>query len=388
MQQNQIDLLDDDEIIPVDQQESEDDIRVKKEVIKQSVLFNTDWTVETLFRQIEKGNIDLDPKFQRREAWDPIRKSKLIESIICGFPIPNVVLAEDQSSKGKYLVIDGKQRLYSIASFLRDEFSLSGLVVLENLNGKKFSQIQAEFEEESNTIENQTIRTVIIRNWPDEDYLYTVFYRLNSGSLPLSPQELRKALHGGKLLDYIDEFIRASPSYKAIFGEKIDRRMRDIELVLRFVSFDRFYKNYHGDLKKFLDDAVIHYDKNWDASKTNLDEDLTRLDSAFITTHDVFGDNAFKKWNGEKFEKRINRAVFDTVARYFSDESIRALAVSKKEEIVEKFKSLCVDNNEFRNAIERTTKSPSATNTRYRLWGELLASILNRQFDSSEMRLV
>lgn len=387
MQNDQITLIDDDEIVPLDQQESEEDIHLKKELIKQSVMFNTDWTVETLFRQIDKGNIDLDPKFQRRDAWDLTRKSKLIESIICGFPIPNVVLAEHQSSKGKYLVIDGKQRLSSIASFLRDEFALSGLQILENLNGKKFSQIAANFQEEANTVENQTIRTVIIRNWPDEDYLYTVFYRLNSGSLPLSSQELRKALHGGRLLDYLDDFIRNSDAYKLVFGGKIDRRMRDVELALRFISFDRFYNSYKGDLKKFLDESVIYYDRNWDTGQAILDDDLAKFDNALITTHEIFGIDSFKKWNGENFERRINRAVFDTVARYFGDHNIRAAAITNRDAIVMQFKDLCQTNEEFKNAIERTTKTPAATNVRYRLWGERLARILGLQLNSLEMRL-
>ena len=104
MEHVQLELPDDNEIIPADQQESEEDVQPTKDQSREAVLFNTDWTVETLYRQIEKSNINLDPKFQRREAWDPERKSKLIESILCSFPIPNVVLAEDRSNKGLSLI--------------------------------------------------------------------------------------------------------------------------------------------------------------------------------------------------------------------------------------------------------------------------------------------
>ena len=100
-----------------EQQESEGDLNLSKASVSDAVLFNTDWTVETIYRQIEKGNINLDPKFQRREAWSNERKSKLIESILCNYPIPNVVLAEDKQRKGKYIVIDGKQRLTAISGF-------------------------------------------------------------------------------------------------------------------------------------------------------------------------------------------------------------------------------------------------------------------------------
>ncbi|OGB24267.1 MAG: hypothetical protein A3I66_17830 [Burkholderiales bacterium RIFCSPLOWO2_02_FULL_57_36] len=378
-------MSDDEEIIPLDQQESEEDVHPTKEESRDAVLFNTDWTVETLFRQIDKKNINLDPKFQRREAWDLARKSKLIESILCSFPIPNVVLAEDRANKGRYIVIDGKQRLFSISSFMRDEFELNGLTIRKDLNGSKFSQLSRE---DTDVIENQPIRTVIIRNWPTEDYLYSVFYRLNSGSLPLSSQELRKALHGGKLLDYIDDFIQSSQPYKSIFGEKLDRRMRDVELVLRFVAFERFLNTYKGNLKTFLDDTVIFYDTNWNAEIATLDADLSKLNDSLITTKEIFGEDSFKKWNGEKFEPRINRAIFDVISRYFSDSTLRASAIDHKAGIVQRFKTICTENQNFKNAIERTTKTPTATSTRYRIWGEELANELGRRFDDAQRRLV
>jgi hypothetical protein len=381
-------VLDFEGIIPADQLESEDDLHPEEIRNVDAVLFNTDWTVETLFRQIEKGNINLDPQFQRREAWGIDRKSKLIESIICSFPIPNIVLAEDRANKGRYLVIDGKQRLFSISSFLRSEFQLKGLQIQKDLNGLNFSDLSDQHTEIVNVIENQPIRTVIIRNWPNEDYLYSVFYRLNSGSLPLSSQELRKALHGGKLLDYIDDYIHESSPFRTVFGDTEDRRMRDVELVLRYVAFEQSYEDYKGDLKKFLDAEVIFYNNNWSTELAALDATLEKLDAALETAHKIFGENAFKKWNGEKYERAINRAIFDTVTRHFSDAAIDELALPHKERIIERFKSICTENLAFKESIERTTKTPAATNTRYKYWGEELANILGRTFDSVSMRII
>ncbi len=381
-------VLDFDEIIPADQQETEDDINQENIKNFDAVLYNTDWTVETIFRQIAKSNINLDPKFQRREAWDIDRKSKLIESIICSFPIPNIVLAEDNQNKGRYIVIDGKQRLFTISSFLKNEFQLKGLKIRNDLNGMKFSDLDTAAPEMVNIIENQPIRTVIIRNWPNEDYLYSVFYRLNSGSLPLSSQELRKALHGGKLLDYIDDYIHQSADFKKIFGDKIDRRMRDVEIVLRYVAFERSYEAYKGDLKKFLDNEVIFYNENWNTEHQSLDSTLEKLNIAFDTTYQIFGNDSFRKWNGTKFETSINRAIFDTVTRYFSDESIKQAAINNKQKIIKSFQTICIDNQQFKESIERSTKLPSATNARYRIWGEELAGILDRGFDKQAMRII
>lgn len=390
---NQPDLLtfhvdEDETIVPRDQQESEEDVHPVPDRINESVLFNTDWTVETLFRQIEKGNINLDPQFQRREAWGISRKSKFIESILCSLPIPNVVLAEDRALKGKYLVIDGKQRLFSIASFLKGRFVLRDLTIRSDLNGCSFEDLRNNQPQDVNTIDNYTIRTVVIRNWPDEDYLYTVFYRLNSGSLQLSPQELRKALHAGKFLDFLDDYVSESPDFKTIFGDKLDPRMRDVELVLRFVAFDKSFIDYKGDLKMFLDETVKFYDTLWDQKLPILKDSLAHLTTALQTAYAVFGDKAFKKWNGQGFERRANRAVFDVVTRYFSDAQIALRAKDKSNEIVGAFKRLCDQNEDFRNSIERTTKSHSATWTRHILWGERLAEVIGAKLDKESMRLV
>src|SRR2546428_10776086 len=100
-----------------------------------------DWTVETILRQIEQENIDLDPAFQRRNAWRDHRRSRLIESFVLGFPVPQIVLAENPRRSGSFIVIDGKQRLMTIAglylSSYRDYWNqpkFSGLQVLKDLN--------------------------------------------------------------------------------------------------------------------------------------------------------------------------------------------------------------------------------------------------------------
>jgi len=82
-----------------------------------AVVSGTDWTTETVVSQLKRGNIQLDPRFQRRDAWKRDRKSRFIESLIVGLPIPQIVLAESKRDRGKFIVLDGKQRLLSILQF-------------------------------------------------------------------------------------------------------------------------------------------------------------------------------------------------------------------------------------------------------------------------------
>ena len=91
--------------------EDESDLMNSPLSFDDAVIWGTDWTTETINRQLLKGNIDLFPKFQRRDAWSNRDKSKFIESLILGLPIPQIILAEKSGAKGKYIVIDGKQRL-------------------------------------------------------------------------------------------------------------------------------------------------------------------------------------------------------------------------------------------------------------------------------------
>lgn len=369
--------------IPDSQQEDEDDLNTQI-TFKDSVVMNADWTIETINSQIIKGNIDLQPSFQRRGAWDDMRKSRLIESIIVGMPVPNIVLAEQKDHRGRFIVIDGKQRLITINHFLSDNYKLKGLDIRPELNGLKYSELPGEDRE---YLDNSTIRSTVIRSWKDENFLYAIFYRLNSGSLALSPQELRKALIGGKLLDEIEEYLITSKEFQGLFGKVLDKRMRDSELVLRFIAYSKGVENYKGNFKEFLDETVGYYEKQWDILKPEIIESLDSLNLSLITTQTIFGENSFKKWLGDKYERVINRAIFDCIARFFSNLEISTLSQAKSLEVENAFKDLCL-NTAFRDAVEKTPKTIKATHTRIDMWGEVLAQVLGKKYNIITRRII
>ena len=199
---------------PDPSQEGEEDLAKGASRYSEAVVTSTDWTVDTIGAQLEEGSIDLAPIFQRRNAWRDDRKSRFIESLFLGLPIPEIVLAERPKARGTFLVLDGKQRLLTLREFCRPDgksflpLRLAGLDVREDLNKHTYSELAANDSHASDLkfFRNQTIRTVVVRNWPNDDFLYRVFLRLNTGSLPLSPQELRSALIPGPFLRFLDEF--------------------------------------------------------------------------------------------------------------------------------------------------------------------------------------
>lgn len=371
-----------DDRLPDDQQEDEGDISAEIR-FRDSVVVNADWTIETINSQITKGNVDLQPRFQRRAAWDDVRKSRLIESVIVGMPVPNIVLAENKSQRGRFIVIDGKQRLVAISQFMANEYSLKGLDIRPDLNEKRYADLSPE---DKDSLDNSTLRSTVIKNWQDENFLYAIFYRLNSGSLPLSPQELRKALSGGEIIDYIEEYLIGSEPFKGLFGDGLDKRMRDSELVLRFIAFDRFLPIYEGNFKSFLDNATRHFEADWLAQKAEVAGILKRLDQSLVLSHAVFGPDAFKKWLGDKYERVVNRAVFDCIARYFADDVVAQAVHGKEAVVVDAFQRLC-SHQGFKDAIERTTKSKPATIRRVSMWGQALADVLGLRFDQADLRI-
>jgi hypothetical protein len=328
---------------------------------------------------LAKGNIDLDPAFQRRDAWTPKRKSLFIESLILGLPVPQIVLAEKPSAKGAFVIIDGKQRLLSLQKFTSggsEPFALTGLKIRHDLNGATYSDLKKN-KDDLNSFENQTIRTVVIRNWQKEDLLYLIFHRLNSQTLPLSPQELRQALHPGPFLRFCDEHSQDSPALKRILNlSKPDFRMRDIELLVRYFAFRNFGDTYRGNLKKFLDEAVEKLNLRWTKVRATIHDQAGAFESAVGASYKIFGGSPFRKWESGAYENRFNRALFDIVVYYFADPKVRGLALKRATAVADALKDLCLADVAFLRSIESTTKSKQATATRFNKWASALSNVL------------
>ncbi len=372
-------------------QEAEEDLQnLKAETFADAVLWGTDWTTETVISQLKKGNIELSPNFQRRDAWGAERKSAFIESIVLGLPIPQIILAERKDQRGSYIVIDGKQRLLSMRQFCasenNDEFqplNLTGLKVLKELNRKKYSEIVSDFELSKyiRAFENQPIRTVIIKNWPTQNFLYTVFLRLNTGSLPLSPQELRQALNPGDFTSFADSFsVDSIQIRRALKLKKPDYRMRDVEIVVRYFAFKNYIERYTGNLKEFLDNTCEELNKVWRSDNSEIIQQANELNSAINATYEIFGDNAFYKFSDGEYSGIFNRPVFDLMTYFFSISEIRDAAIAKRRDVASHFEHLCTNDVEFLKSLETSTKNVEPTSKRFSEWGTGLKSVLDMQF--------
>lgn len=375
--------------VNMDEQEDESDLNLSRlENLSQVVVTGTDWTTETILNQLKKGNIILDPKYQRRDAWNIKHKSRFVESLFLGMPIPQIMLAELKHTRGKYLVIDGKQRLLSLRQFAAEaeeqegfaQLKLRGLELKSEFNGLSYMDIEEQgiYAEEVAAFQNQTIRTVVVKNWPDEEFLYLLFLRLNTGSIKLSPQELRQALHPGGFVDFADDFTSRSEILKKTLKlKKPDFRMRDVEIFIRYFAFKFFLTEYTGDMKKFLDTTCEKLNEFWKRKSSIIEDEALAFERAIENTKEIFGEgDAFKKWKNGKFESKFNRTVFDIMLYYFSDDALAEKARQKKEEVVKSFVDICESDTDFLSSLETTTKTIHATWKRYETWARALQSVI------------
>ncbi len=155
--------------------------------------------------------------------------------------------------------------------------------------------------------------------------------------------------------------------------------MRDVELLVRYYAFRNFLSDYKGNLKEFLDETCKDLNASWQEQKAKIEEQGRELSDAINFTYEIFDENAFRRWDGDAFESRFNRAIYDVMVYYFSQPHVRKAAKSKRTAIQKDFQKLCSQNDDFRTAIELTTKSVPATATRLRLWGQALSKRIGRQ---------
>ena len=355
-----------------------------------AVVSGNDWTTETIVSQLRRENIQLNPRFQRRDAWRRDRKSRFVESLIVGLPIPQIVLAETKNARGRFIVLDGKQRLLAILQFWglgegdNNAFRLSALTLRPDLKGVSFSELSTrpEYEQEYNALCNQAVRTVVIRNWKDTNFLHTVFLRLNTGSVNLSPQELRQALLPGKFSNYIDDAAGTSPGLRKLLGvEEADPRMRDTEILARFLAFRFFAEHYPGRMRSFLDDTFETFNKDWKTHEPKVTAAVSEFEDGVNELVQIFGDEIARKPDSPQF----NRAIFDALIYYHSQPNIRKSLQGKHASVKKAYEQLFTSDSEFSSAIESDTAGAPNTSARLDIWGKALSSIAHKSFPAPKI---
>ncbi|MEO0769288.1 MAG: DUF262 domain-containing protein [Cyanobacteria bacterium J06649_4] len=288
---------------------------------------NIEYDLETLVKKITRGTIKLDPDYQRRHRWTEETSSRLIESLILNIPIPIIYLSQDvdidtetYEEESRYSVIDGQQRLTAIVRFFNNDFPLTGLEALNELEGAFYKDLPPFLVRR---LEERTIKCLRIDSTVDEQVKYDIFERLNSGSVKLEAQELRNAVSRGPFNVLIKELAQ-DQNFRILLQIDLDnpdsskkvQKMEDAELVLRFFALDddNYYTLRKG-FKQFLSEEMDRFNE--------LEEsDLSDMKRHFLLTmrtiRQIFGDQAFAKYryrdNEFSLMSKFNAAVYDALA--------------------------------------------------------------------------
>ena len=321
------------------------------------VLQASDFSLQGLKEMVDNNVIDLSPKYQRRERWEPERQSQLIESFLLNVPVPPIYLAEE--TYGVYSIIDGKQRITSISEYMNDRFSLKGLEAFPQINGLKFSQLPKSLQGALRI--RPYIRVITLLKQSHPQLKYEVFMRLNRGGIQLNNQEIRNVAFRGSLNDAIYKCAE-HPLLKAAL--KIDgpqssafKQMTDAEFVLRFFTLHGIWENFSGSLLRSMDDFMI---ENQYLNGKRLDSLVKTFDTAIRRTDKLWGEIAFQRWDGSKWRQQALAGMFD--AQMIAASKLTALQVdavaSRKKDLLRLTKKL-FDSNNFQESVRLGTNTPA-----------------------------
>ena len=326
-----------------------------------------DWTISTLREKYERGQIDLQPTYQRDYVWalKPELPSRLIESLLLEIPIPPIYFGK---MPGKRLeVIDGQQRLTTLIRFVRNDFALQRLQRIGTLNGKYFHDMS---EEQQAMVLDATIRTIVIDAGHNHNLRYEVFERLNRGAMPLNEQELRNCVYRGPFCDLLAE-LENDPTWRKVKGgDKPDPRFLEREMILRFFAFANRIDHYAGNLKRFLNDYMATYAPK---DQVQINAQAAMFRQTMQNIYIVFGPNAGRLYSTGtedrpttegKWDTRFSISAFDIQASAligYTHAKVQAAA----EQIREAYIFYLLTNPQVRLAISRQPAGKAATKLRW-----------------------
>ncbi|MDR0780258.1 MAG: DUF262 domain-containing protein [Pseudomonadales bacterium] len=329
--------------------------------------YPSDFTLAGIAQMWKDGDIEI-PNFQREFVWKIKQSSLLIDSFLCGLPVPSVFFYIDENNKN--LVIDGQQRILSVVYFLegyfgsesiqgkRQIFRLSGLDERSPYYNKRFIDLD---EVDQRKLKQSVLRAVNIRQLKPKDEstsAYHIFERLNTGGTPLKPQEIRNCVFRGALSTKLKE-ANKNPSWRKILGKTpIDKHQKDVEILLRLFALFGAVDEYEKPMKEFLNGAMKRHVEGA-SKKTDL----------FFSIFPKVTDLVISALGEKPFHLRgpLNTSALDAVMCVLIE---RPNDLNPKE-LAERYK-LLREHDEFRNLTILATTDTKILRSRFHLAKKVL----------------
>lgn len=263
------------------------------------------------------------PDYQRDLVWPPKHQCRFIESILIGLPIPFLFVADaekddDPDSSGRLEIVDGVQRIRTLANFMTGELVLNDLDKLKSLTGFRFFDLSPPRQRRFRRI---TMRLIELGEGVGEEVRRDLFDRINTGSMGLEAVEVRRGMAPGPFVDLTTELAR-DPLFRSLtpVSDALAKRFEYEELITRFFAFtDRFEDYGTGPEGKVVKDFLLSYvqdmnvvlgkaDGTGEARKQAMQTEWMHV-LDFVNRH---VPNGFRKAGGAG--KKVPRVRFEAIA--------------------------------------------------------------------------
>ena len=288
--------------VTVEGDAEEPEIEAKRFVVSS---YGWDSDVEGLVKRLNREDIYV-PGFQRSMVWDRGEKSRFVESLILGLPVPTVFLAQDFNSK-KLNIVDGQQRLRSLQQYLNGEFPLQGKGIPEDLAGRYYSRdvvkskrTKVLSDADARALADALVHSVVIKPDPSDNdvdkgaeynrAVIQIFYRLNANGRVLQAQEIRASIYHGNF-DQLLRKMNEVESWRSMFGQR-HGRLKDVEALLRYLALLDEGDAYRSPMPRFLDKYMENH-RNID--QATADTWISEFDKAVSMVFRLKGAAAFKQ---------------------------------------------------------------------------------------------
>lgn len=273
-----------------------------------------DYTLETLYNKWLNRDIAI-PRFERGYVWSDVQASKLIESFAMDLPVPAVFLSTGDD--GRSVIIDGVQRLLTVFSYFGgsypeggalggQRFKIVGINEGSRLYGKTFFELD---DEDQRALKGAILRATLVRQNGagdgDDSGMSEVFERLSAGGTRLEAQEVRSCVHAGGLADLLRE-VNGNRDWRSILGRpQPDTRMKDVEMILRYMALFHAEDEYAPPMKAFLSKFMA---KHKSPGEAFLGEERRRFEGACSAVLSSLGPEPFDNGRGQ-----LRLPLFDAV---------------------------------------------------------------------------
>jgi Protein of unknown function DUF262 len=282
-----------------------------------------DFSFGELLNLRTNSEIVIDPEYQRLFRWSNEQRSRLIESVLLGLPLPQIFMVEN--ADGVLELIDGLQRVSSVLQFIDhealqlDELSLSGCDLVPSLNGTKYSDMELSLKLK---VKRSPIRAVIIKRQSKGFIKYEMFKRLNTGGSALSSQEVRncslRMIDGGaEFYSWLQDLanIGSFTSSISTLSDSDREQKSDEELVVRYFALKHGRNLFKGSVRDWLD----NYLESLLLGGVEIDRHSEReiFERVFSFIFECMGEYAFVKYRDGRPIGALAPAFFEAVTMGF-----------------------------------------------------------------------